>query len=202
MYANPDGLAEAENQAKALGLLLATDSFDWLSYGQGVGSTCGAWIERYRQHLYENKLTGDKDYRWRTDHWNAALKWLPMDKPLNRDAVLSAVQQHQPNTAMRARVCLTLGWFIKWCGLEVDLKPYQGSYTSRKPIKERTIPGDELIEQEIDKLEIPHWRWVYGMMASYGLRNHECWHITDRYREDDVLVIVVGSDTKTGAREV
>lgn len=202
IYANPDGLAEAETQAKALGVLLATDSFDWLSYGQGVGSTCEAWVERYRQHLYENKLKGDKDYKWRVDHWNAGLKWLPMSQQLNDNAVLVAIQKHKPNSSTRAKACQVLGWFITWCGLEMDLKPYQGDYTSRKPLKERKIPDDTTVEREIDKLVKPHWRWVYGMMASYGLRNHECWHIRDRYREDDVLVIIVGSDTKTGGREV
>lgn len=202
IYANPDGLAEAETQAKALGVLLATNTFDWLRYGQGVGSTCEAWIERYRLHLYENKLTGDKDYRWRVDYWNPALKWLPMSQPLNSDAIIKAAQKHKPNSSTRAKACQILGWFIKWCGLEVDLKPYQGSYSSRKPITERNIPDDSLVEEELGKLEIPHWRWVYGMMAAYGLRNHECWHIIDRYREDDVLVVVVGSDTKTGGREV
>lgn len=202
IYANPDGLAEAETQAKTLGVLLATNSFDWLKYGQGAGSTCEAWINRYRQHLYENKFTGDKDYRWRVDHWNAGLKWLPMSQPLDQEAVLIAIQKHRPNTSTRAKACQVLGWFTKWCGLEIDFKPYQGSYSSRKPIKERTIPDDRLIEQELNKLSINHWRWVYGMMAAYGLRNHECWHVRDRYREDDVLVIVVGSDTKTGGREV
>ena len=202
IYANPDGLAEAERQAQSLGVLLATDTFDWLDYGQGVGSTCEDWIERYRQHLYENKLTGDKAYIWRKSYWNIAFKWLPMSHPLNKDAVVLALQKHKPTSAMRFRAYSIFRQFTKWCGLDIDLTPFKGSYSASKPLKDREIPDDHLIEQEFKKLRLPHWQWVYGMMASYGLRNHECWHSQDRYREDGVLVIVVDSDTKTGSREV
>jgi hypothetical protein len=29
-----------------------------------------------------------------------------------------------------------------------------------------------------DKLTNPAWQWVYGMMATYGLRNHEVFFLT------------------------
>lgn len=42
----------------------------------------------------------------------------------------------------------------------------------------RVIPSDEEIEAWLDGLD-PVNRWVFGMLATYGLRPHEVWHVQE-----------------------
>jgi hypothetical protein len=35
------------------------------------------------------------------------------------------------------------------------------------------LPSDEVIVEWYDRIPNPTWRYVYGIMATYGLRNHE-----------------------------
>jgi hypothetical protein len=81
--------------------------------------------------------------------------------------------------------------------IAVDLKPYRGDY-STEDVK-RTIPTDDEINNAITQIKNPGWRWVSGMMATYGLRDHECWYTTLSQDEDCVILANV-SDRKTGAR--
>ena len=57
---------------------------------------------------------------------------------------------------------------------------------------------DEAIALYREQITNPAWQWVYGMMATYGLRNHECFHLD----LTDFPVVQVLETTKTGAREV
>ncbi|NBD34231.1 MAG: hypothetical protein GVY17_15000 [Cyanobacteria bacterium] len=60
--------------------------------------------------------------------------------------------------------------------MNFDAKRYRGNY-STKQVQPRDIPSDELIEQRYEHLTNPRWKWVFGLMACYGLRNHEVFHI-------------------------
>ncbi|MEM6716600.1 MAG: hypothetical protein AAGD09_21015 [Cyanobacteria bacterium P01_F01_bin.56] len=62
----------------------------------------------------------------------------------------------------------------------------------------REIPSDEDIIRYRNELENPAWQWVYGVMACYGLRNHEVFYLD----LSEFPVVRVLDDTKTGAREV
>jgi hypothetical protein len=39
----------------------------------------------------------------------------------------------------------------------------------------RVIPSDDDLQHWLDRLE-PFHRWVFGCIATYGLRPHELWH--------------------------
>jgi integrase len=65
-------------------------------------------------------------------------------------------------------------------------------------LTEREIPKDREIEAAMKKIQLPHWRWTFGMCAAYGLRPHECADL--QWVEKDW--ITVDENTKTGARKV
>ncbi|MEM6434652.1 MAG: hypothetical protein AAF773_12495 [Cyanobacteria bacterium P01_D01_bin.115] len=60
------------------------------------------------------------------------------------------------------------------------------------------MPTDEAIALYREQSTNPAWQWVYGMMAAYGLKNHECFHLDLA----DFPVVQVLETTKTGTREV
>ncbi|MEM1309165.1 MAG: hypothetical protein AAGF98_06650 [Cyanobacteria bacterium P01_H01_bin.153] len=62
----------------------------------------------------------------------------------------------------------------------------------------REIPTDEEITHCRNAIDNLTWRWVYGVMACYGLWNHEVFHLD----LSEFLVIQVLEDTKTGSGEV
>ena len=58
-----------------------------------------------------------------------------------------------------------------------DLRPKGAAEKIRKAssMRVRVIPGDEDLQHWLDRLE-PFHQWVFGCIATYGLRPHELWH--------------------------
>lgn len=70
----------------------------------------------------------------------------------------------------------------------------------------RRIPSTEAIQQWLDLVieEDPLWGWVFAMIATYGLRPHEVWHLDGLPDENGLITIGVAARhikvTKTGFR--
>jgi integrase len=70
----------------------------------------------------------------------------------------------------------------------------------------RRIPTTAAIEEWLDQViaEDPLWGWVFAMIATYGLRPHEVWHIDGLPDADGLITIGVAARhikvTKTGFR--
>lgn len=70
----------------------------------------------------------------------------------------------------------------------------------------RRIPTTDAIEQWLDQVmeEDPLWGWVFAMVATYGLRPHEVWHIDGLPDENGLITVGVAARhikvTKTGFR--
>jgi integrase len=70
----------------------------------------------------------------------------------------------------------------------------------------RRIPTTEAIEEWLDQVmeEEPLWGWVFAMVATYGLRPHEVWHIGSLPDEHGLITVGEAAHhikvTKTGFR--
>ncbi len=70
----------------------------------------------------------------------------------------------------------------------------------------RRIPSTEAIQEWLDQVieEDPLWGWLFAMVATYGLRPHEVWHIDGLPDENGLITIGVAARhikvTKTGFR--
>jgi integrase len=70
----------------------------------------------------------------------------------------------------------------------------------------RRIPSTAAIREWLDQVveEDPLWGWVFAMVATYGLRPHEVWHIAELPDEQGMVSIGVAARhikvTKTGFR--
>jgi integrase len=70
----------------------------------------------------------------------------------------------------------------------------------------RRIPSTAAIQEWLDQVmeEAPLWGWVFAMVATYGLRPHEVWHIAELPDEQGMVSIGVAARhikvTKTGFR--
>ena len=56
-----------------------------------------------------------------------------------------------------------------------DLHKYKGNY---KPKTKRVIPTEEEIDDYYEHhCKSPQWKWIYGIIACYGIRPSEIWHL-------------------------
>lgn len=112
------------------------------------------------------------------------------------------LSRHAANSWGRKNDCMVYQALAKHAGLTIDLSDIKGNYKP-KPLKSSALPSDSEIEQIWESLRSPGWRWVYGMLATYGLRPHEVFRIAD-YRgiASETGQISMIDDSKTGARDV
>jgi integrase len=160
--------------------------------------TCGEWVEALRYRIVH--LKGTKQDSWTGDYWKV-LKRLPMSEPLTADMLESVVASTQPNTKTRKRACMAVGALAKLAEIDYDPSPFAGKY-GINAIHPRDLVGDELILQRWQQLKNPAWRWVFGMIAAYGLRPHEVFRLNFEALGNGDRVLQIEENSKTGARLV
>ena len=196
--ANHLGAHQAEAEANRLGSQLITGDFSWAQYTRArtARQPLSTLIKRFeRMHRSKNKIS---DETWQ-NHYLYYYRRLPQDKPLSTKAIMPLIFAKKEHTRARKQVCRQFQKLCDFAGIEVDLLQYQGTYNSSSSV-ERDIPLDEDIAAGFHKIGNPRWQWVYGMMATFGLRDHEVWlcHFVEDEESEDVQLQV--TDGKTGPR--
>lgn len=197
--ANPAGIKRIKSEAQQLGHLITMDKFSWEFYMpqekiNPAQKTTGQLVEEFRQ-WYEagHKL---KEVTWR-EGWARTFGRLPQNEPLTESAILAVVLTTDPHTRNREVFCQKLQKLADYAGLEVDLSPYKGGYTSSE-IKPRRIPSEQEIIEWRNRIPNPSWQWFFGVVASFGLRPHEAFFC--QFDPDDCYTLKI-MEGKTGERE-
>lgn len=196
ILANPLGLKEAEKEARKVGALLDCGEFDWLPYlssSTSKAESIGDWIERLEAAYLGNGGTIDT---WQGDYLKA-FKKLDYSQPLEPGYLERVILSTAPNSKTRRRVCMAYQKLAEVAGTGVKFSHMAGKY-SPSSVEPRNLPTDEQIAEYFYSLKHPGWQWIYGMMATYGLRNHEVFHLD----LGQFPVIRVLKTTKTGEHEV
>jgi integrase len=217
--ATPAGLKQAEQEAKIIAAQLIQHTFDWRSYLPVAGGG------RLSQMDLAAKLAAFKGFffgQYQTDTAIASAKttWEKAYAPyLHKletiaqaspqlslsESIYAAIYSTRPNSRSRQVCCTALGAVAEFLQVElpIDLKTLWGNY-SPSHTQLRHLPSDEEIVTLFHQIPNPAWQWVYGMMATYGLRNHEvffCDYTALQAGKADAVVEVL-STTKTGSHEV
>jgi integrase len=198
---NLGGIKLAKLEALSIWSLLELGRFNWQPYlkRRAVKLKLTAdWVKGFEKDYFERRertpkseTTYDKDYRLTFNRLN-------QDAPLTESAILEVVKATRPDSKSRKRYCMALGALARFAGVEVDLKRFKGNYSLSKT-KRRELPEDSLIAEWRDKITNPPWQWVYGMLAVYGLRPHEVFHLDlERLAQGEKGLRVL--EGKTGAR--
>ncbi|NEZ64810.1 hypothetical protein D0962_18800 [Leptolyngbyaceae cyanobacterium CCMR0082] len=210
------GIKRAETQARLLGAQLVENNFDWGKWRGAPAKSAKTGEEslaQYKTYVIENRLNRDKyddseiETLWRRRFLDRGLLKLAIPRALSLNDFEAIAKELKPGTAQARYVTVELRHFAKFCGLTgVDecLMPYQGNYNPKRPKNKRIIPTDEDIEKLLTKIINPSWRYVFCMMATFGLRNHEVWNASLEYRTKGgkTFPVCLVSDGKTGSREV
>lgn len=219
--ANKMGLKKIEKTATIIAAQLIEETFDWQNYieiepaaaASAESPDLAAQIEAFKIHFFESRQGSLKPASvrstWTTGyeiHFNKLKTQAAKNPRLSiAEVIYAAIETTTPNTATRKRCCMVLDAFAKFLDLPLPtpLKLLQGDYGQSK-VKERTPPSDEEIISAYKLIPSPAWRFVYGIMATYGLRNHEVFFCdySNLANGDENASITVLESTKTGGRVV
>ncbi|MFK0733708.1 MAG: integrase [Gloeotrichia echinulata GP01] len=199
IYANPAGLQRAEAEAKIVGGMLARDEFDWSRYLEGdqkPSNTCGFWVGKFEQEYFAtNGNDPTKQQTWKR-HYKACFNKLPVNENLTPEILIKTASATPANTWTRRTMCQKLEQLAKFAEVEIDLKRYQGNYSSSKQII-RQLPTEEEIIAARNAIAHPEWQYLFGVIACYGLRPHEGLFATVSNKPPHTCTI---DDGKTGTR--
>jgi len=200
IYANIAGIQKVEQEARKIGALLAAGHFSWTPYLRRHQKQLlieEIIIEYKKDYFRRNEDSPKSRNSWASNEW-AHMKKLPQDKPLSKEILLQIIDNTEPGTASRNKLCDALSRLVRFAKFEVDIN-FRDLGKNYSP-KGRNLPDDEVILEWYDKITDTFWRAIYALIAVYGFRPHEAFHLdlTDLRNGDDF--IRVGSKTKTGAR--
>jgi integrase len=215
------GLKQIEQEAKVIAARLIEKTFDWKGYlslavGQvWASSTLAEKIAAFEQH-YLSQAWADPDKLPASVKTTWEKGYAPYLRKLQEvcdraptlsvpEAILATIKATPPHSRGRQVCCTALDAFAQFLEIELpqDLKALRGKYGASR-VQMRELPTDEQILTWFEKIPNPAWRCVYGLMATYGLRNHEVFFCdySDLLNGNPEAVIVVRETTKTGSHDV
>lgn len=218
--ATPAGLKQVEREAKVIAAQLIERRFSWANYLTQAEETAPEIVpieERIAQFeaemlarsgpgvaaLASRKTTWDKAYAPYLKKLLAQAEQQP--RQTLAAAIVATLEALPPHSRGRQVACTAFKAFADFQGvvLPEDIDKLAGLYGSSKA-QRRLLPSDEVIVEWGDRIPNPAWRYVYGVMATYGLRNHEvffCDYQALRQGDPEGRITVLET-TKTGLHDV
>ncbi len=200
IHANPAGVGLAEKEARKVGALLDCGEFDWTPYqrpGAGLhqAGSVGDWVTRF-EAAYRPTVSG---VTWKTDY-ERVFAQLDASAMLTPELLETAVLRFPVESRQRRRFLTTLGKLSEFSGGERHFSRAGSRYSPEK-LEPRNLPPEAEILKAFESIKNPAWRWVFGAIAAFGLRNHEAFFLDTSSLEDGGHFVRV-IEGKTGARNV
>lgn len=181
IFANVEGLKFAESEAQIVGGLLAQGRFDWSRYIEEPRSqppeTISYWIKALEDKYFSERPRNPTTLETWKHEYLKPFSLLPKNVFLSEERLKNALLEWtDANTRSRRRYALAYCKIADLAGLEHSLRELIGDYAF-KAVSPRSLPSEELITQSYQSISDQAWRWIYGVMAAYGLRNHEAYFL-------------------------
>ena len=224
--ADPAGLQQAQQHLLRVHQQLQQGCFDWQQWpGRAVprAETAGhdalpscsglqTQLESFEQSFFNDPRRRRNPAGSRTT-WTSA--YLPYLRRLARHAeaqgaelspqlLLDVLESYELASRSRQQCTTALASLARHCDLELPADwGERGAGYGLHRAQFRQLPSDQQILQLQDLIPNPRWRLVYGLMATYGLRNHEAFFC-------DLSALAPGGDrvirvlptSKTGEHQV
>jgi hypothetical protein len=211
------GLKQVEQQAKVIAGQVLQGSFDWQEYlavggGKRLSQLALAeQLQAFEQHFFASPHRLPNPAATKTTWRSAYAPYLrklsataAAHPTLNLTEAIYQTVESVPINARSRQLCCTalaaLAEFLK-VPLPRDLKTYWGGYNASLA-QRRDLPSDRQILDAWSQIPNPAWQFVYGVMATFGLRNHEVFFCDYQGLQRGETAVQVLSTTKTGSHEV
>jgi len=198
--ATDQGIKAAFGKAQRLESDLIFDRFNWADWMTQTEITlknnCETAIAEYEKYFWETRpknATTEDGYK---TSYQRYFDYLPQDEPLNLDTIrktliLFDVDSYYRKHAYQAYKSLADLHKLDW---PKEFSSLKGKWKAKK----RHVPSDTEIIKAIQKIDNKSWRWLTGILATYGLRPHELFQLD----LSQFPIIATHEDTKTGSRKV
>jgi hypothetical protein len=150
------------------------------------------WIEEFKDFYMETHTLSEATWK---NHWMKIYKHLNLEAPITASLLEKLALQTKRNSRNRSETCKKLQKLADFIGVEINLIQYKGNYGPSR-VEDRDIRSDLEISKWWHEIPNPNWRWMYGVIATYGLRPHEAFFCQPTPQGLQVL------KGKTGARLV
>jgi integrase len=198
------GIQDAERIAELVTNQLSANSFTWDWFNALVGKevktekeekpTCKQLIIEYQTHwLKENKQLKNPLSCWQRRFRHLERVMGNDDTQLTSFTIKQIVEKTENNSPNRTYTLQALLMFLDYFDISDYHKLIQSYKAQNKPNpKKRNVPSDERIKEVFKNgfkpsvtankkmlSRYPQWQFLYGLLATYGLRIHEAWNIAN-----------------------
>ena len=213
------GLEEAKKKLQLINLQLELNQFDWLNWISLTNkkeiqhdSEFPSRINEFEEFFFKEKkneyLTSSRKTTWRSSYKPYLKRMLNIyDSYSNSDLqniFLKTLETYKEGSRSRKQCATSLSVFAKFLDIKLpeDWKSNAKGYGLNKA-SFRDLPTDEFIETLWGKIPNKSWKFVFGLMATYGLRNHEVFFcdLSSLTNSGDKIIRVLPT-TKTGEHQV
>ncbi|MFQ6539035.1 MULTISPECIES: site-specific integrase [Aphanothece] len=225
--ANEAGVWEALGRLREVQRQLELDGFDWRHWsspssaaplpdrpapGPGSGERRAAPLQSFEDAFFADPRRRRNPAGARST-WTAAYRpylrrleqqGAALGVPVGQELLRRTLESYEPGSRSRLQCGTALAALARHLQLELpaDWGDHAGGY-GLHTARFRQLPSDELILRLVEQVPNPAWRLAYGLMATYGLRNHEIFFT-------DLTALAPGGDrvirvlptSKTGEHQV
>ncbi len=219
LLATKEGLKEAEQILELILLQIQRNQFKWddwsikksqsepIQVNSGAAEAIKSFKHSFFSTPYRRQSPSGSRTTWRASYlpYLNRLKTLADQKKVDIDRSLlnETLTSYKQNSRSRQQCATALGalathlnielpedWRAKACGYGLHLARF------------RDLPSDKLILDTWEKIPNPKWKLAYGLMATYGLRNHEVFFcdLSSLTNGGDKVIRVL-PNTKTGEHQ-
>jgi len=214
-----NGLEEAKKAIELINFQLKKNQFCWSHWikEKVISSTktnrldIDSEIESFKKQFFsdtsKSKSTAGMMSTWQSAYRPYMNRLIRISNKsslkLGEDLLLEILLSYKENSKSRQQCGIALSALSKHLNLELpnNWKQLQSGYGIHES-KFRKLPSDEEIIKNFYLIPNPKWRFVFGLMAAYGLRNHEVFFSDlSCLKKDGDKVLRVFPNTKTGEHQ-
>ena len=219
LKADINGLEEAKKKLQLINLQLELNQFNWVNWICNTNKKeikdefeLSIKINEFEEFFFrENKnefLTSTRKTTWRSSYkpyLNRMAQIFDSSNNLDLENIfLKTLKSYKEGSRSRKQCATSLSVLAKFLDIKLpeDWKLNSKGYGLNKA-SFRNLPTDKFIEETWDKIPNKSWKFVFGLMATYGLRNHEVFFcdLTSLTNSGDKIIRVLPT-TKTGEHQV
>jgi len=213
------GLEEAKKKLQLINLQLELNQFDWINWISNPNkkevkndfeftNRLNQFEEFFFKERKNEYLSSTRKTTWRSSYKPYMKRILHIyEGHENKDLeniFQKTLESYKEGSRSRKQCATSLGVLAKFLDIKLpeNWKLISKGYGLNKA-GFRDLPTDEVIEELWDKIPNKSWKFVFGLMATYGLRNHEvffCDLSSLSYIGDKIIRVL--PTTKTGEHQV
>ena len=217
--ADIQGLKEAQKKMQLINLQLDLNQFEWKNWlintkkdnkttDLNFYKQISNFEEFFFREIKNEYFTSTRKTTWNSSYKPYMKRMIKIyDENRNielRDVFIRTLKSYKESTRSRKQCGTSLkvfADFIKY-SLPEDWKILARGYGLKKA-SFRNLPNDNLIKQLWTKIPNKSWKYVFALMATYGLRNHEVFFcdLSSLKNNGDKILRVLHT-TKTGEHQV